>query len=280
MTQKKPLILYHANCPDGFGAAYAAWKKFGDSAEYIAVSHGNPPPDVSDKEVYIVDFSYPKEILLALEAQAKSLVVLDHHLGAKEAVKSVREHIFDNERSGAGITWSYFHPNVTLPTLLAYIQDSDLWKHSLPHGKEIGAYLGTQPFTFEAFDALRTRMDNEEELATIIESGRAYSEYYDFVCTMLENQAEEVVFDEFTILAVNAPRFFRSEVGHRLAKKKGPFAIVWYPREDFWHCSLRGDGSIDLTKIAQRYSGNGHRNASAFSVPMNEPLPFKRPNAP
>jgi hypothetical protein len=25
---KKTIILYHLDCPDGFGAAWAAWKKF------------------------------------------------------------------------------------------------------------------------------------------------------------------------------------------------------------------------------------------------------------
>ena len=52
------LILRHGNCSDGAGAAYAAWKKFGDSAEYVEVHYGNPPPDVTGREVYILDFSY------------------------------------------------------------------------------------------------------------------------------------------------------------------------------------------------------------------------------
>ena len=37
-------VLYHADCPDGFGGAYAAWKKFGDTAEYIPVKYGRTPP--------------------------------------------------------------------------------------------------------------------------------------------------------------------------------------------------------------------------------------------
>src|SRR3989338_9515798 len=45
MNALKTAILYHANCPDGFGGAYAAWKKFGDSAEYIPVKHGKPIPE-------------------------------------------------------------------------------------------------------------------------------------------------------------------------------------------------------------------------------------------
>ena len=50
---KNNIVLYHAGCPDGFGAAWACWKKFGDNAEYMPVSHGSPPPNVEGKNVYI-----------------------------------------------------------------------------------------------------------------------------------------------------------------------------------------------------------------------------------
>lgn len=38
------VVLYHADCMDGFGAAWALWKRF-PQARYVAVKHGNPPPD-------------------------------------------------------------------------------------------------------------------------------------------------------------------------------------------------------------------------------------------
>ena len=47
MPLMKTLVLYHANCPDGFGAALAAWKHFGNEAEYVPVQYGKEPPDVS-----------------------------------------------------------------------------------------------------------------------------------------------------------------------------------------------------------------------------------------
>ena len=37
--EKNIVVLYHADCLDGFGAAYAAWEKFGDTAEYIPVQY-------------------------------------------------------------------------------------------------------------------------------------------------------------------------------------------------------------------------------------------------
>ncbi len=272
---KDIVILYHANCPDGFGAAYAAWKKLGDTADYIPVSHGNPPPEgLSGKEVYIVDFSYPKEVLLALEQEVEKLTVLDHHIGSKEAVEATRNHVFDVERSGAGIAWDYFHSNAPLPRLLAHIQDNDLWRHTIPHGKEISAFLGTVPFTFESFDAVATQMEDEASFTHLVAKGSAYSEYYNHICESIVSGAEEVQFDEFTVLAVNSSGIFKSEVGHRLATQKGPFAIVWSGREGNWHCSMRGDGTVDLSEIAKRYGGGGHHDAASFRVSMDQPLPF------
>ena len=35
------LIYYHADCIDGFGAAYAAWRHFGQNASYHPMHHGD-----------------------------------------------------------------------------------------------------------------------------------------------------------------------------------------------------------------------------------------------
>lgn len=271
---KNTVVLYHASCPDGFGGAYAAWKKLGDTAEYIAVFHGDPPPNLASKDVYIVDFSYPKERLLELEAQAKRLVVLDHHEGAKESVEAVKNHVYDSTRSGTGIAWEYFHPGVPLPRLLAYIQDADLWKFERPNAKDVAGYVSSLKFEFELFDPIVAKAETEEGFKEIVEKGRAYREYFDYVCDKIIEQAQEVEFEGYRIFAANAPRLFRSEVGNRLARMKGPLAIVYYPNHGMWHFSLRGDGTVDLTKVAQKHGGNGHPNAASFQQPLNAPLPF------
>ena len=44
-------VIYHADCTDGFGAAYSAWKLLGNRAEYHACKHGTKPPIVKGKNV-------------------------------------------------------------------------------------------------------------------------------------------------------------------------------------------------------------------------------------
>jgi len=271
---KNIAVLYHASCPDGFGGAYSAWKKLGSTADYISVYHGTLPPDLAGKEVYIIDFSYPNGKMLQMEKSAKRLVVLDHHEGVEDEVRQVREHVYDATRSGTGIAWEYFHPGTPVPRLLQYIQDADLWKWERPYAKEVAAFVGSLKFDFELFDPVVQKADTEEGFAEIVSKGKAYKEYFDYVCDNIIEQAQEIEFEGYNILAVSAPRLFRSAIGMRLAKIKGPLAIVYYPHHGKWHFSMRGDGSIDLSKVAQKHGGNGHPNSASFQLPLTSPLPF------
>ena len=67
---KDIVVIYHDQCRDGFGAAYAAWKKFGDKASYIPRKTQEAVPEgLESKEIYIVDYSYKKPILEELRAK-------------------------------------------------------------------------------------------------------------------------------------------------------------------------------------------------------------------
>src|SRR6218665_1473300 len=85
-----PLIIYHGrNCPDGFGAALAAWLYSGDSAQYLGLDHGqihtvDDLPPVQGRAVSILDFSFAPAVLRAIDARSAKLVLLDHHKCAAE----------------------------------------------------------------------------------------------------------------------------------------------------------------------------------------------------
>ena len=75
------VVIYHGNCSDGFGAAWAAWKKFGDSAQYFAVKHNSSPPDgLVGKEVYLVDFVYSEKETEKIIKENKTVTAIDHHI--------------------------------------------------------------------------------------------------------------------------------------------------------------------------------------------------------
>src|SRR5690606_35880403 len=60
--------------------------------------------------------------------------------------------LIDQQRSGAGIAWDFFHPGVPRPALVNHVEDRDLWRFALPGTREIQAAVFSRPYTFAAWD--------------------------------------------------------------------------------------------------------------------------------
>ena len=157
--QGRIYVLYHASCADGFGAAYAAWKKLGSQAKYIPVSYHEYLPDMRENsEVYILDLSYPRDVLIDLNARMKKVIVLDHHKTAQENLRGLVFAKFDMEKSGAVLAWEYFHPDKEVPILLEYVQDRDLWQWNLLNSQEVNDLIWSYDRTFEEWQKLASKL--------------------------------------------------------------------------------------------------------------------------
>jgi hypothetical protein len=139
----KPICIYHANCPDGFTAAWVAYHAFHGDIDLHAGTHQSDPPDVTDREVYMVDFSYTRPVLAAMRERARRLVVLDHHKSAEAALRGLTgvETLLDMNRSGARIAWDYWNPEKPYPKALLHVEDYDLWSLALARTREIHANM-------------------------------------------------------------------------------------------------------------------------------------------
>ena len=273
---KKIVVLYHADCSDGFGGAFAAYKKFGDTALYLPVEYKMPPPQgLEAKEIYIIDFSYPKEILKTIADKALSLTIIDHHISAKDDVKSIPGHVYDLDHSGAVLAWNYFHSQKPAPKLLLYVEDGDLWRYSLPHSQDLQNVFQLQGFDFEVWERLANDFENKETFDAYVKKGGNFSEYRQKIIKELAELSQEVEFEGYKVLAVNAPRMFRSDLGHNLAVLKPPLAIVWHYKNRYINFSLRSNGSVDVSEIAKRYGGGGHKDAAGFKLNAKIPFPFR-----
>jgi oligoribonuclease NrnB/cAMP/cGMP phosphodiesterase (DHH superfamily) len=277
---KKIVVIYHDQCRDGFGAAYAAWKKFGDNASYIPRKTQDPIPEgLEDKEIYIVDYSYNKDGLDLLTARNKSVTVIDHHETAQDAVLSFKGNVFDTEHSGAVLAWQYFHPHTEVPKLLLYIEDHDLWRFQMEHNREFGAALGEYDQDFETWDRLNENLADRDHFSKFISLGTTLAGFEDKMVKKLVTFREKVLFEGNEIYAVNCSRLYRSIVGHELATLNGKeggleMAIIYYRYDGKVHCSLRSNGDCDVRILAERYGGGGHKNAASIRVDSFEVLPF------
>ena len=256
-------VIYHGDCSDGFGAAWAAWKLLGNRAEYHAATHGRSPPDVVGKRVIILDFAYDKKTTKRMIADAEELEMRDHHKSALIALEGVaKPDWFGLENSGCILAWNFFHPGIEPPKFLKYIENRDLgWKPGLAYGKEFSAAFDMVKFSFEEFD----RMLLDSSVDECIKRGAHILPYADTVISKLCSHAVEKKLHGYDILVVNASHWI-SEIGMRLAPQCD-FACVWH-----WNhldgsakISLRSfHPHIDCGTIAKRFGGGGHPQIAAF----------------
>ena len=174
---RKVVVYYHANCPDGFGAAWCFWRKFKDNAEYIPVKHGDLPEDVTDCYVYVVDFSFPEEILLEMKERAKRVIVLDHHISAQKKLSHLSFCHFDMSHSGAYLAWAYLFGSDEVPTLIRYIEDRDLWKWEYPDSKIILSAIDTYEKTFEKWEEIHNLLNSIDGYNGLRSDGLAILRY-------------------------------------------------------------------------------------------------------
>ena len=88
----RKLVIYHADCADGFCAAWVARGVLGDAAEYVPAHYGQNPPDVlAGAMVYILDFSYPRDVMIQIAKEARLVLVRDHHKTAMAALDGLDE---------------------------------------------------------------------------------------------------------------------------------------------------------------------------------------------
>ena len=252
------VVLYHAECADGFGAAWALWQRYG-SARFVPVKHGMPPPpDLANQHIVMVDFSYPRPTLEAVADQSASLLVLDHHITAEKALAGLPYAQFDQTRSGAVMAWEWAHEE-PVPWLLKYIQDKDLWQWKLPASREISAALASYPFDFKIWNGLR-----QGQLET---EGRAILRYENETVDKLIAERVMVDFEGERVPAVQSA-VLTSQIGERLTANH-PFCLIWHDRDGRRYFSLRSraDGA-DVGAIAVKHGGGGHTHAAGFSIPL------------
>ncbi len=271
-------VLYHGNCPDGFGGAYSAWKKLGDTAEYIPVRYGKPiPENLSGAHLYFIDFCYEQADMDSIVAEAASVTVLDHHLGTKAVVENMPEHVFDNDHSGAVIAWNYFHPGESVPELLAFVEDDDLFRFKIADTRAVLSYLAVQPYEFELWDELAETLKDAEKREAFLGKVRTYGEYFELLANFATEHVKMVSFEGHEVAFATAHPFppMKSLVANLLARKYPPFALVVTAHPEGFGVSIRGDGSIDVSEIARKYGGNGHPSSAGFAISLDKPMPWK-----
>jgi len=273
---KNIVILYHAECNDGFGGAWAAWKKFGNEAEYIPIEHQKPLPEgLFRKQIFFVDIVPDEATLKKAINDNVSVVGIDHHKTSEAKMHLFKDYSFDNNHSGSVLAWKYFHPEKAVPKLLLFIEDMDIWKWEYQETNRFIAALALYDYNFESWSKISLDVENPEKFRDYLSKGEIINDYIKKIASDLIKHAQKVSFEGYDVYAANAHHPIKSFVGPVLRKKYPPFAITWVQEGDMIHVSLRSDGSVDVSEIAKKYGGGGHKAAAGFSFPAGRPFPWK-----
>jgi oligoribonuclease NrnB/cAMP/cGMP phosphodiesterase (DHH superfamily) len=304
----KPLILYHKDCADGFGSAVAAWMKLGWNAEYCAIQYGTLDKEYALAEnfakleecvksnilygrtIYILDFSIPQELMLHL-ATKNNVIWIDHHetsfleYTGKLPTEIPNEAIYerphptlevrlDNKRSGAYLSWKYFHPQVQVPALIVHVDDYDRWKFKFTNSRPYVKRLYSQiPWKFEEWKKLLREhdLDDDAKYISFVKEGILLCEQLDSQVHGAIKQAKKVTLqfngEERKGYITNCSPHLNSDVGNKLAEIDRTFGICWNTKGDGKIvCSIRSIGDYNVREIAESFKGGGHKNASGFSL--------------
>jgi len=289
MNWKPDIFIYHSPCDDGFGAAWAVHQRWGDDVEYWPATYGKPAPDVTGKRVLIGDFSYKRDVLAEMAMTAKSIVIIDHHKTAKEDLQDIPPPCFgmdnldigielkpplwaefDMNKSGARLVWEFCHPGAEVPHLIRYIEDRDLWRFAYLETRAVSLWLRSYAYDFEGWTILADSL--ERNLEATVANAKSIERFYDQKLMEIVREARTEKINGIEVPVVNCSWAFASDAAHELLKAnpEAPFAACYYDRGDGARSySLRSeDHRADVSAIARRYGGGGHRNAAGFEVPL------------
>lgn len=269
---RKPLVIYHGNCADGFSAAWVFWKRF-PNADFHAGVYSEPPPDVVGREVFLVDFSYKRPVVEQMVAAAESVTLIDHHKTAIEdltGLPGLHQYI-DVNHSGAMLAWRFVFGSEEPPLLLGHVEDRDLWRFRLEGTREIQAFVFSHEYTFEQWD--RMMAADRVELLKMTAAGAAIErKHHKDIAKLVAVCQRRMVIAGHDVPAASMPYTMGSDAGHLMAKGEKFSACYWDTTEHRIFGLRSNPEGLDVSEVAKQYGGGGHRNASGFRVPRDHEL--------
>lgn len=252
----KTFVLHDTDL-DGMGAKYAAWKEFGEDAEYVPLDYQDardrPPleklPD-ERAQVFVLDYSWGVDQLYDLAA-VHDVTVIDHHKSFAEEL--IERHasftdaleqdpditkqsfqaqfaqdsgdaeantflaVYDADRSAAALTWMFFHQS-EVPVLLQHIEDRDLWKWEMGQTDAVLKGLEAKGLGPSVLDVYAHKPED------LVPTGRAICRYRDgLVDRIAENvtisEQTNLLGEEDTTVALADTPVLRSKVGHQILRE-------------------------------------------------------------
>ena len=229
----------------------------------------------------MLDFSVSKETLESIRSVSKKVLILNHHKSAYQELKIIDGCFIDLSRSGAVLSWLYFHENKIdiIPTFFLYIEDRDLWNWNYREKSE-PVYYGLKSRHVGPFSDFRfyEQYLESEKLKGLISFGSELlllSKKYILEKASLSTREKLILksgsyfskeISEYDVMLLELPSYdLISEISEYLYTTNDvDFTICYFKKLSDYCISLRTNNeNIDVSEIAKAYfNGGGHKNAA------------------
>ena len=276
------LCIFHKD-NDGYASAAIVRRQF-PKCDLYAINYGYEVPWAriqrhADEGVIIVDFTLqPMEDMQRLHTMlGDKLTWIDHHISTIRSAGSYGltdvPGIRKSGVAGCELTWQYYFPDEAMPKSVRMFGRYDVWDHAnYPDALPFHYGFGILPASTQVKDPLWHDILNDNITDRIIKEGKLILKYVQNQNKMLSSCLSfETELDGYTAIAANTSG--NSMVLESVYDPKVHDLMIlfeWTSRH-FWTVSLYSD-KIDVSKIAKRHKGGGHKGAAGFQC---QELPFE-----
>jgi len=282
------IVCLHHTDGDGWGSAAIIGYEYGFSnVKFIPMNYNKMIPFDEIKhgdKIFIVDFSpNTTSDFAALVELDNDLVWIDHHISAIEKYSDFK-HLNGIRRDGTAaceLCWEYLFSDMCyIPDAIKYLGDYDVFKFAY------GDLTSTFQAGLRVFDTKPSNREFWEQLlweegsgskdsltSKIIEAGKVITKYNTNVWAgSVKGYGYITEFEGYTFASCNiqGPSLIFDSV------KDNPlidgFIVYTHDGKSFKVTLYENGKDIDMSKIAIKYGGGGHKGAAGFHI---DKLPFE-----
>jgi len=274
----RTLCFYHKVDLDGICSAGIVKMKYPDAILY-PINYGDPFPwnDIrKDDVVFMVDFGLqPFSDMVKLNNLCK-LHWIDHHKTAMDDARKVGfqasgGQLIKDGIAGCELSWKYLFPKVSMPRIVYLLGRYDVWDHkNAPDAKPF--QFGAQTYDLKPEDIKEFL---NEDVNNIIFIGKKILKYIKIRSKQETAKcAFDLTFEGINFAATNSPLNSSMSIeGYYDESKHDAMLVYCINSNGNYMISVYSDKDhIDVSVIAKKYGGGGHRGAAGFEL---EELPFK-----
>jgi oligoribonuclease NrnB/cAMP/cGMP phosphodiesterase (DHH superfamily) len=290
MSKSRTLVIYHKADFDGIFCREIAKRHF-DSiqwpAEYIGWDYGDPVPTVSPEDkIYMLDISVDGLM------DHPNLNWVDHHKSAIDKFsKTIQGYRIDGV-AACRLAWQYFggindwkgdgkptkqdfvDRKVSEPLAVRLAGEYDIWDRRDPNAELFQHGLKSEPLAEGDWKLLLDVNNSDAWVSHLLENGKVlqYAQTHQNE-SIIKAAGFTIDFEGLKFLACNHARYNSHLFTAGLTPEHDAcFGFCW--RDGQWVVSLYhapGKEHHDLSQIAVKYGGGGHRGACGFRC---KNLPF------